>query len=178
MVALLVVVAFFSLILPPARCLDGLCNSYEFETKYQGYQPCAVNDSNGEPMIGVGFHLKKQGAKDLVERVVGANFSLVANGSQCLLDSQIKWLFNLDMDAAVSCVEGWISNWSDLGTTKRQSALADMAFSLGCDILKEFNAMKAAIEAGNYAKAAEAIQFSEWCQENKKRCVKVVNCML
>ncbi len=166
---------FAALLVPAVLCLDGPCNSYEREKLNEGYRTCVYKDSKGIPTIGVGFNLEKSGARQEIVSV-GADYGKVINGSECLTDSQIRELFEKDMSSAVSCVEGWISNWSSIGTS-RQSALADMSFNLGCAGIKEFVTMRSDIEAGEYSAAAADMQKSLWCGQVGERCSRDVECM-
>lgn len=159
----------------PVFCMSGECNSYEREKLNEGYRQCVYKDSMGIPTVGVGFNLKKFGAKSEIESV-GANYDAVLNGSQCLDDSQIERLFNKDMDSAVSCVSSWISNWSSIGSS-RQSALEDMSFNMGCATIHEFGSMKAAIEKEDYSAAVSSMQGSLWCRQVGERCNRDVDCM-
>lgn len=165
----------FALLLPAVLCLDGPCNSYEREKLNEGYKTCVYKDSLGIPTIGVGFNLRKFGAKSEIESV-GADYDKVLNGSECLTDSQIERLFEKDMDSAVSCAEDFVSNWSSIGTS-RQSALADMSFNMGCATIHQFRTMKADIEAGDYSAAAKDMQSSLWCRQVGSRCDRDVECM-
>uniref|UniRef100_A0A1X7TH29 Lysozyme n=1 Tax=Amphimedon queenslandica TaxID=400682 RepID=A0A1X7TH29_AMPQE len=155
----------------------GECNSYEREKLNEGYYRCVYKDPLGIPTIGVGFNLKKFGARGEIEGV-GANYDAVLNGSQCLNDGQIERLFNQDMDTAVSCAEGWLSNWSRLGSGP-QSAVSDMAFNMGCATLHEFVGMKTALSKSppDYAGARASMQGSLWCRQVGTRCSRDVSCM-
>ena len=155
--------------------LRGTCNSYEQEKLNEGCKECVYKDSRGIPTIGVGFNLSKPGATTDIENV-GADYGKVINGSECLTDSQIEQLFNKDMDTAVSCVSGWISNWSSIGET-RQSAVADMSFNLGCGKIKDFHKMKSDIEAKEFSAAAKEMQNSTWCSQVGQRCAHDMECM-
>ena len=159
----------------PALCMAGECNSYDREKLNEGYYKCMYKDPVGIPTVGVGFNLKKFGAKSEIDSV-GANYDAVLNGSQCLDDSQIERLFNKDMDTAISCVSGWISNWRSIGST-RQSAVADMSFNMGCFTIKEFTSMKAAIENEDYSAAVSSMKNSAWCRQVGGRCDRDVACM-
>ena len=133
--------------------LNGKCNSYEREKLNEGHFPCVYNYPLGIPTVGVGFNLRKSGAKQRITSV-GANYHRILKKRECLTDSQIRDLFDDDMAEAVHCAKSWLSSvWSQLGTT-RQSAVADMAFNLGCSRLKQFKKMKAAIKSQDYTKAA------------------------
>lgn len=162
-----------------SACIVGLeageCNSYEREKLNEGYYKCVYKDPVGIPTVGVGFNLKKFGAKGEIESV-GADYYAVLNGTQCLNDSQIERLFNKDMDSAVGCASGWLSNWNQLGSGP-QSAIADMAFNLGCGQLHEFSSLRSALEDKDYSKAADDMRSSLWCRQVGSRCDRDIACM-
>lgn len=155
----------------------GTCNSYDREKTNEGYYKCVYKDPLGIPTVGVGFNLEKFGARSEIESV-GANYNAVLNGSQCLDDSQIERLFNKDMDSAVGCASGWLRNWESLGSGP-QSAVADMAFNMGCATLHEFTGMHAALSSSppNYSAAKESMKGSLWCRQVGERCDRDMDCM-
>ena len=155
--------------------LSGECNSYEREKVNEGYKPCVYKDSKDIPTIGVGFNLEKAGAISEIESV-GADYNALLNGSQCLRDDQIKKLFDIDMEDAERCGSRFVNNWGELGST-RQSALADMAFSMGCENLKLFVFLRYRVEEKHYSAAAEQIRASRWCCQVKSRCDRDVSCL-
>lgn len=155
------------------QTLAGECNSYEREKLNEGYYKCVYRDPVGLPTVGVGFNLDKFGARAEIE-AVGANYDAVKNGSQCLDDSQIERLFNKDMDSAVSCVNGLVS--SDIGSGP-QSALADMAFNMGCATLGTFRTLLSYVNAKNYSEAASDMRTTLWCRQVGQRCDRDVACM-
>ena len=155
--------------------LSGPCNSYDREKLNEGYYKCVYKDPDGIPTVGVGFNLEKFGARQEIESV-GANYNAVLNGSQCLDDSQIERLFNMDMDSAVSCASSWLSNWSELSTSV-ESAVADMAFNLGCVGLEQFRTFKSDLENKEFDAAAADMQNSLWCRQVGSRCSRDVDCV-
>ena len=157
--------------------LSGPCNSYDREKLNEGYRTCVYKDSKNIPTIGVGFNLEKFGAKSEIESV-GADYNAVLNGSKCLDDRQIEELFNKDMSSAVSCIEGWLSSLSRLSESA-QSALADMAFNLGCGQLREFSSLKNAVSQSppDYDAAVSSMKDSLWCRQVGSRCERDVECM-
>ena len=161
-----------------AVSLAGTCNSYEREKLNEGYEPCVYKDPLGIPTIGVGFNLKKDGAREAIEGV-GADYDNVLSGTQCLSDCQIKTLFDNDMNEAVGCAKNWLgSSWSDLGPDP-QSAVADMAFNMGCATLRGFKKLHAALTESppNYEAARKEMQDSNWCGQVGPRCKRDVACM-
>ena len=155
--------------------LSGECNSYEREKLNEGYRTCVYKDSEGHPTIGVGFNLDKFGARAEIESV-GADYNALLNGSECLKDDQIEKLFDKDMESAVGCASRFVSNWGELGST-RQSALADMAFNMGCGTLGTFHTLRADVEAKEYSAAAKDMRASLWCRQVGSRCDRDVSCM-
>lgn len=156
------------------------CHSYAAERINNGYRNCVYYDTKNNPIIGVGFNLNKDGARAQLERV-GADYNDLMSGKQCLYEGQIKSLFNEDMETAIACVSSWLPNWSVLGSGPR-SALADMAFNMGCTKVKTFKKMRAALTANlsqpDYVKAVVEMHNSKWCRSDvPNRCERDVVCM-
>eukprot|EP00731_Ephydatia_muelleri_P012300 Em0006g1194a len=145
MAALLFVVGSFlvAMLASAQATFSGPCNTYEAEKLNEGNRPCSYPDSADLRTVGIGFNLEKSGARQRIAGV-GANYDEVKAVSQCLSDAQIQTLFWQDMDSSVSCVSSWLPNWSSL-TDGSKSAVADMAFNLGCAGVKKFKKMKAAL---------------------------------
>lgn len=55
----------------------------------------------------------------------------------------------------------------------RQDALTDMAFNLGMTRFRKFEHMLAAVEAGDYAKAAEEMIASKWATQVGDRALEL-----
>ena len=163
----------FSGILP---CIAGPCNSYEVEKSNEGYHKCVYKDSFGQPIIGVGVYLNDVNARRKIESV-GGNYSAICNGSQCLSDDQIRKLFYLDMNTSVACAAKWLSNWGQLNDSV-QSAIADMAFSMGCTMLQELTDVRNALLSKQYKNAVEALGSSFWCDSQQDRCERDAKCIL
>lgn len=156
----------------------GTCNSYDREKVNEDYKPCVYRDSRNIPTIGVGFNLLKSGAKSEIESV-GANYNAVLNGSQCLNDHQIETLFNEDMATAISCASSWLgSSWYSIGSDP-QSAIADMAFNMGCGSLHGFVNVRTALSQSppDYEAARESMKDSAWCGQVGDRCGRDLDCM-
>lgn len=122
--------------------------------------------------------MEKFGARGEIESV-GANYDNVLSGKECLSDSQIETLFNKDMETAVSCAESFVGgNWGKIGST-RASAVADMAFNLGCGQLHDFITLRTALQSNppDYSKAVYGMEHSAWCGQVGSRCSRDVSCM-
>ena len=176
---LLITIAFLILKVEsrePLTLINGTCNSFETESLNEGNNLCAYNDHIGSPVIGVGFNLEKPGARWKLSNI-GADYELVRYGKACLSDAQVRELFNSEMAAAVRCASSWLlSVWSKM-SEERQSAVADMSFSMGCTRLKTFKNMKAALERQDYEKAEYEMKASRWCRQVRSRCDRATKCM-
>ena len=156
--------------------VNGTCNSFESETINEGNKPCVYNNHIGSPIIGIGFNLECDDAKKAISKV-GADYELVRAGTACLNNSQVRQLFENEMTKVVRCASSWLSSvWSRMNK-ERQSAIADMAFSMGCTRLKTFKKMKAALERQNYGEAVHEMRDSRWCRQVKSRCDRATKCM-
>ena len=156
--------------------LSGTCNSYDREKLNEGYKPRVYIDTEGHPTVGIGFNLDRSDARRRLS-AVGANYDRIRDGSETLTDYQINALFNDDMANAVSCASSWLSQvWYKMSTDQR-SAVADMAFNLGCAGLQKFRNMKAALLRGDYGGAAAEMRNSKWCRQVKSRCDRNIACM-
>ena len=156
--------------------LSGTCNSYEREKLNEGYKPRVYLDTEGHPTVGIGFNLDRSDARRQLS-AVGANYDQIRAGSATLTDYQIRTLFNDDMANAVNCAYSWLSQvWGRMNNNQR-SAVADMAFNLGCYGLQQFKNMKAALLRGDYGGAAAEMRNSKWCRQVKSRCDRNIACM-
>lgn len=75
-----------------ANFLNGLlggCTCSDIKTmitESEGKRSCVYNDSLGIPTIGIGFNLKRDDAKALIQKL-GLNYNSVVDGKQCLTDA-------------------------------------------------------------------------------------------
>ena len=156
--------------------VNGTCNSFETEVINEGKKQCVYNDHIGSPIIGLGFNLEGSDAEKQMSNI-NADHELIRAGRACLNETQIRWLFDSVMNVAVRCASSWLSSvWSKM-SEERQSAVADMAFNMGCSRLKTFKKMKAALERQDYGNAEYEMKDSRWCRQMKSRCDRAAKCM-
>ena len=153
----------------------GTCNSFYQEIINEGYYQCRYYDSKGIAKIGVGFNLEKTGAKSRIQ-AIGANHDRLLNGQECLDYYQIQTLFEQDMNEAVSCAISFTPNWSSLSIGPK-SALADIAFDIGCTAFNTFTCLRNAVGRLDFQWAAEEIKNLDWCKLYGIRCARDVACM-
>lgn len=160
----------------PVSCVSGTCNSYGREKLNEGYKPRVYIDTKGHPTVGIGFNLDRSDARRRLF-AVGANYDKIRAGSAALTDYQIRTLFQDDMANAVSCASSWLSQVWGRMSNDQKSAVADMAFNMGCSRLQRFKKMKSALLRGDYGGAAAEMRDSLWCGQVKSRCDRNIACM-
>lgn len=152
--------------------LNEECNSYAREIMNEGNYKCKYSDSLGLPTIGVGFNLKRSGARSDIESV-GADYLKVLSGAKCLTDWQIRQLFNADMQFAVDCANRFVSRIGDIPL----SAVADMAFNMGCRKLQQFTTFRSLLQERRFHEAARDLRGTKWCRQVGYRCNRNVACV-
>lgn len=92
---------------------------------------------------------------------IGVGRNLVDRG---LSDDEIEYLLRNDIVIAFGDALKLFPSFATL-TDARQRALVNMSFNLGIDRLGKFRKMRAAIQAGDWDKAADEMLDSKWaCQ--------------
>ena len=125
------------------------------------------NDSEGIPTIGVGFNLKRDGAKKRIESL-GLNYAKVVAGEQELSDPQIDELLDADIDSAVASCKAVFPKFADLSDV-RQRVIADMVFNLGRAKFEGFEKMITAVKEEKFDTAADEMKRSKWYKQVKTR---------
>eukprot|EP01118_Nematostelium_gracile_P013013 TRINITY_DN4853_c0_g1_i1.p1 TRINITY_DN4853_c0_g1~~TRINITY_DN4853_c0_g1_i1.p1 ORF type:complete len:196 (-),score=47.42 TRINITY_DN4853_c0_g1_i1:61-585(-) len=151
------------------------CADYAAEKLNEGYFPCVYKDPVGIPTVGVGFNLKRPDAPAELQRV-GATYSKVLAGTQCLTDAQIRSLAIKDLQTAAACGARVVSNWSTLPAGPK-SALVDMIFNLGCAGFSQFKKTIASVEKKDWVGASRNMADSKWCGQVGNRCGRDRKCM-
>jgi lysozyme len=93
-----------------------------------------------------------------------------------LLDNEIDFLLDNDIEVVmneVSVTFDWFFELSEV----RQRVVADMIFNLGLPRFKQFKNMIAALEAGDWAEAANQMMDSKWAKQVGKRAERLRDMM-
>ena len=128
-------------------------------SKHEDRRPHVYLDTLLIPSIGIGFNLKRGGARQALESV-GADYDQVLAGTQDLTDAQIDALFNRDLDSALAAAKRQVPNFDELPFNARL-VVVDMAF-MGEGGLAGFKKMIAALKALDYNTAADEMKDSKW----------------
>ncbi len=119
----------------------------------EGWVPHAYKDSEGYLTIGVGHLIDKRKKGELPAKIIDALLMHDIREVMKQLDKKLPW-------------------WRSLDET-RQRVLVNMAFNLGINGLLKFRKMLAALEAGDYEKAAEEMLDSRWAKQVGKRAERL-----
>src|ERR1051325_10603618 len=112
--------------------------------QHEGLRLTKYRCPTGHWTIGVGRNMEVNPVEDELGRVVG-NDGITEDEAMRLLDN--------DIDRCIAEVQVHIPSFDTL-SEPRQSVLIDMAFNLGTAGLMKFKNMLAAVEQGDFEKAA------------------------
>ena len=93
-----------------------------------------------------------------------------------LLDDEIDFLLDNDIEVVMNEVSVTFDWFFDLSEV-RQRVVADMIFNLGLPRFKQFKNMIAALEAGDWAEAANQMMDSKWAKQVGKRAERLRDMM-
>ena len=93
-----------------------------------------------------------------------------------LLDDEIDFLLDNDIEVVMNEVSVTFDWFFDLSEV-RQRVVADMIFNLGLPRFKQFENMIAALEAGDWAEAANQMMDSKWAKQVGKRAERLRDMM-
>jgi GH24 family phage-related lysozyme (muramidase) len=141
----------------------------------EGYAERAYADTQGHLTVGVGFNLDRPDAAAKLQ-AVGANYSAVRTGQQCLSKDQIEALLQTTMDEAIALAANTYQSL-DSFAPGRQIALVDMAFVLGPSRLRQFQLFIAAVRSEHWDTAADELENSAWSEQAPKRVARDAGCI-
>lgn len=89
-----------------------------------------------------------------------------------ITDEEARYLLANDIARVEAALDRAVPWWRTM-TKRRQEALANMAFNLGMSGLFGFRTMLAALQAGNWANAAQAALDSRWADQVGARAHRI-----
>lgn len=143
-------------------------------TKHEGRRKHMYLDTLNIPSIGIGFNLKRGGARQALASV-GADYDKVLAGTQDFTDAQIDALFNKDLDGAIVSSRRQVPNFDSLAFNARL-VVVDMMF-MGEGAFAGFKKMIAALKKFDYNTAADEMKDSKWYTQVKNRGIEDVALM-
>lgn len=120
--------------------------------QHESYRQFPYTDLTGHLTVGIGRNLTDRGISQ--------------NEAYFLLDEDISY-FHAKLMHYLDCFEKL--------NMPRQVALVDMCFNLGLQGFLNFKEMVSALEAHDYARAADEMLDSKWAQQVGERAVRLAN---
>lgn len=134
--------------------LEKLTNQIK---QHEGFAPKVYTCSQGKLTIGYGRNLEEKGiTKAEAEILLNNDIKYFCNGLK--KHSKFKHIF-IKLN------------------TNRQAVLINMCFTLGVGGLSKFVKMWAALNCGNFKKAASEMLDSKWARQVKTRAIQLANQM-
>jgi lysozyme len=91
-------------------------------------------------------------------------------------EQEAEFMLMNDLNGALLVARGLVDHFDQLAD-HRQEALVEMAFNLGATRLAKFHNMIAAVEAGDFEKAADEMLDSLWAKQVKGRAKELSDLM-
>lgn len=139
----------------------------EFVASNEGLSTTMYLDTEGNPTIGVGFNLNREGAREQLE-ARGYDFDALRAGEGQISEEDAMDLFEADLKEAEEAAKRIVPKFDNL-SPGRQAAFIDMAFNLGPAGLAGFDKMLEAVRSGDFEKAAQEAEDSKWFEQVGKR---------
>lgn len=134
---------------------------------HEGLRLKPYYDSEGIKTIGVGRNMEANPPDDELGRRVGPDG---------ITEAEAMKLLDNDIDKCVRDVERNVPAYKKV-SEPRQHVLLDMCFNLGINGLLKFQNMLAALDRGDYARAADEMLDSKWANQVKGRAIRLANMM-
>lgn len=142
---------------------DDFSSGKAMTKHFEGYRSAAYLCPAGARSIGWGFNLDEPGVSRFFSQEV-------LSGKAALEKHEAEHVFDVLYGNAVNIAKEFLGEdvFRRL-TPPRQAIITDMAYNLGKSRLAGFKRMRAAIIAGDYARAAEEMKDSLWYRQTGRR---------
>ena len=137
-------------------------------TKHEGRRAAVYTDTDGKLTIGIGLNLDAAGSRELCQGC-GLDFDALCSGAATLTDAEIDELFETQLNAAIYGAQCQVPGFDTLPDAA-QAVVVDMVFNLGAGGFAKFVQLRAALEAKDFAAAAQQVTDSLWCGQVGTRC--------
>ena len=145
----------------------------DYIIRNEGKKNAMYKDSLGIPTIGVGFNLKRGDAPAKIA-ALGLSYNNVLAGTQTLTDDQIYSLLDADINVSINQTAKRLFPDFDNIDDDRQVILIDLSFNMGYTRLSGFKNTIAAINSGDWERAADELQDSNWFRQVGNRAIRNV----
>jgi len=139
---------------------------------HEGCEYTVYKDTKGLLTIGIGFNLEAPGAQAICQNL-GIDYAGICSGAVALTDDQVNAIFGIQLNTAVQQAQQIVTGFDALPDPV-QAVVVDMVFNMGAVGFSEFHQTIAALNAQNYAAAANDMQQSAWYGQVGDRAVQDV----
>jgi lysozyme len=130
---------------------------------FEGFRDKIYLDTNNNRTIGYGFNLEDRNMRSMLP-------AEVVSGQRPITRKEADAIFVKRYNQAAKDALDFIGLESMLRLDPyRQAILVDMAYNLGPNKLSEFKNMQAAVQSGDYMKAAAEMKNSRWYNQTGRR---------
>ncbi len=136
-------------------------------TKHEGYKSRVYFDSKGNPSIGIGWNLNSAGS-DVLCHLLGVSLDDLKSGRVYLSDGLIDKAFDYQLGAALLSAAHLFPGFMSMPDVV-QAVIADMIFNMGYPRFATFRDMIAALNSGDWKRAAVAAGDSLWAEQVPSR---------
>jgi lysozyme len=157
----------------PQMLPDAKARLKAYIISHEGWRTEPYLDVAGLPTIGVGFNLTKSGAR---ERILDLGCGADDWRALKLTDEQVQRLFDEDFETALDGAVGLVDGFDRLSEA-RQGVLVDMAFHMGVGGLSRFSRTLAAVQAGDWDRAAAEMLDSRYALQTPARAQRNIEAM-
>ncbi|MDP2926090.1 MAG: LysM peptidoglycan-binding domain-containing protein [Nanoarchaeota archaeon] len=145
---------------------------YKTLIKHEDVRTKVYLDSKEIQTIGVGFNLRKEGAKERIEEL-GYDYGKVLRGEQEIKRLEAYNLMREDLAMAVLHAKDYMGgSWDGLHEDAKE-ILVDMAYNMG-ENLGGIWSLRACLKAGKYEDAARRMETYQWYKETGRRAKGLV----
>ena len=149
------------------KFMDSTANNKlrEMIKRHEGIRLSPYFCSKNHQTIGYGWNMDAHKLPDDIAACLRVTGSITENMADRLLNISIT----VAMDDCRSVYRGF-----DSFSEVRQAALSDFMFNVGSKVAMKFKKMRAAIEAGDWSKAADEMTSSAWFSQVGDRSSEIV----
>lgn len=142
--------------------VDITSTSHDFTARHEGFRNRVYRDTEGKLTIGYGFNLDSgRFSKEQVDRWTRHGIS----------EDEAKGVLDAELDRTRSQLEKY--QWFHKLDPVRQGAVIDMSYNMGIGWISDFKKAVAAIEAGDFDRAADEILDSRYAKQTGSRAVEI-----
>lgn len=121
---------------------------------YEGFRDSIYKDTKGKRTVGYGFNIDDPVTAKMVHPDV-------VSGRRKMSREEAEPVYHKRMGLAKSDAKKYLGKTYDSLDDSAREAVHDMSYNMGHDKLSKFKGMKAALDKGDYGRAADEVEYSD-----------------